>query len=31
MEVAFEGFGRPLRNELRIDKARNDLVQVTAL
>ena len=31
MEVAFDGFGRPLRNELRIDKARNDLVQVTAL
>ena len=31
MEIAFEGFGRPLRNDLRIDKARNDLVQVTAL
>ena len=31
MEVAFDGFGRPLRNQLRVDKARNDLVQVTAL
>ena len=31
MTIAFEGFGRPLRNPLLISRARNELVTVKAL
>jgi hypothetical protein len=31
MEVAFEGFGRPLRNELRIDRSSCDMVRALTL
>jgi len=31
MAVAFEGFGRPLRNPLRIDRSRPAVVAVKAL
>ena len=31
MAVAFEGFGRPLRNPVRIDRSRPAAVSVTAL
>jgi len=31
MQVAFEGFGRPLRNPLRVDQTRQEVVQVQSL
>jgi hypothetical protein len=31
MEVAFQGFGRPLRNPIAIDRREPGLVKVTAL
>ncbi len=31
MEVAFDGFGRPLRNEVRVDRTPNSLIDVPAL
>ena len=31
MQVAFEGFGRPLRNPVRIDRSEQNLIQVTSL
>nr|MBA3442864.1 GguC protein [Pyrinomonadaceae bacterium] len=31
MQVSFAGFGRPLRNRLRIDKTPHDLIRVNPL
>jgi hypothetical protein len=31
MAVAFEGFGRPLRNPIRLDRSEPDLITVTAM
>lgn len=31
MQVAFDGFGRPLRNPVRIDRSEPSLIQVTSL
>ena len=31
MEVGFEGFGRPLRNELRVDRSTNQLIRAMTL
>ena len=31
MVVAFEGFGRPLRNPIRLDRSAPQLVKVTAM
>jgi len=31
MVVAFEGFGRPLRNPLRVDRSKPELVEVSAV
>jgi hypothetical protein len=31
MQIAFEGFGRPLRNPIQVDRSQPSLVQVTAL
>jgi hypothetical protein len=31
MQVAFEGFGRPLRNPVRVESSLPSLIQVTSL
>jgi hypothetical protein len=31
MTVSFEGFGRPLRNPVKIDQATDEIVAVTRL